>query len=68
MASLARSASQSLRASARRAPRSLVKSAVRPTQAASYSLFARAAAAKVAQTSTAQVRQILKFKFSLIYL
>ncbi|EDR08642.1 uncharacterized protein LACBIDRAFT_190413 [Laccaria bicolor S238N-H82] len=65
MASLARSASQSLRASARRAPRSLAKSAVRPTQAASYSLFARAAAAKVAQTSTAKgVRGVKTLDFA----
>ncbi|KJA26286.1 hypothetical protein HYPSUDRAFT_159259 [Hypholoma sublateritium FD-334 SS-4] len=49
MASFARSASSSLRAASRRAPGALAKTAPK----ASYSLFARAAAAKVAHTAPA---------------
>lgn len=57
MASLAsRSATQAIRAVSRRAPRALTKAAVKPAQTASYSLLARAAAAKSNQESTAQVR------------
>jgi hypothetical protein len=55
MASLAsRSTTQALRAVSRRAPRALAK-AVRPTQAASYSLFAKAAVARCSQESTVLV-------------
>jgi ketol-acid reductoisomerase len=55
MASIARSASQSLRAVSRRAPSALAKAAVKPAQTASYSLLARAAAAKAAQRAPVQV-------------
>ena len=55
MASLAsRSATQVLRAASRRAPRTLSK-AVRSTQAASYSLFAKASVARCSQESTVLV-------------
>ncbi len=54
MASFARSASSSLRAASRRAPSALAKTAPK----ASYSLFARAAAAKVAHTAPALVNLI----------
>ncbi|PPQ95725.1 hypothetical protein CVT26_008368 [Gymnopilus dilepis] len=49
MASIARTASQSLRAASRRAARTLPTVAVKPAQAASYSLLSKAAAAKAAQ-------------------
>ncbi|KAJ3498621.1 hypothetical protein NLJ89_g10194 [Agrocybe chaxingu] len=52
MASLARSASQAVRAASRRAPRALA--AVKPAQAASFSVLARAAAAKATHRSTPQ--------------
>jgi len=55
MASIARSASQSLRAASRRAPSALAKAAVKPAQTASYSLLARAAAVKAAQRVPVQV-------------
>jgi ketol-acid reductoisomerase len=56
MTSLAsRSATQALRAASRRAPRALAN-AVRPSQAASYSLFAKAAVARCSQESTVLVR------------
>jgi hypothetical protein len=47
-----RSATQALRAASRRAPRTLVNAATRPAQAASYSLFAKAAAARCSPEST----------------
>ena len=55
MASIARTASQSLRAASRRAPSALAKAAVKPAQTASYSLLARAAAVKAAQRAPVQV-------------
>ena len=55
MASLAsRSTTQVLRAASRRAPRALSK-AVRPAQAASYSLLAKASVARCNQESTVLV-------------
>ena len=60
MASIARSASQSLRAASRRAPSALAKAVVRPAQTASYSLLARAAAAKAAQRAPVQVSHSTK--------
>lgn len=52
MASLAaRSATQALRAASRRAPRALASASLRPAQAASYSLFTHAAAAKAARSA-----------------
>lgn len=62
MASLAaRSASQALRAS-RRASGAVTKAALRPAQTASYSLLARAAAAKAAQVPAVQVGTILSWQ------
>ncbi|KAF9463895.1 6-phosphogluconate dehydrogenase [Collybia nuda] len=66
MASLAsRSATQAIRAASRRAPRALAKAAAKPVQTASYSLLARAAAAKCSQESTAHgVRGIKTLDFA----
>jgi ketol-acid reductoisomerase len=64
MASLARSASQSIRASARRASRSAIVAAAKP-QTASYSLLARAVVAKATQTSFPQgVRGVKTLDFA----
>lgn len=57
MASLAsRSATQSLRTAARRAPRALARVSVKPAQVASYSLLAQVAATKSVQKANVQVR------------
>ena len=55
MASVARSIPQTLRATSRRAPWALAKSAVKPAQFASYSLLARAVQQTRQQPAAVQV-------------
>ncbi|KAJ7454827.1 6-phosphogluconate dehydrogenase [Mycena latifolia] len=65
MASLtARSATQALRAASRRAPRALASASLRPAQAASYSLFAHAAAAKSASSTVKGTRGVKTLDFA----